>query len=367
MKATLRLLPLAIFFVVLTLTSCNKDENNGLSKTDATTEINEFNTSAAQDLQALTDADGLQALKEFFQLADTDDPFSRIGGHDRKSIKVFFRNKGKEFRSVFATQKAVAGRTQGDEPFDYSAHKGLYAWNASLQKFELVGQSDIIRIQFPTEGSPTNNAELKLSAYSEVEIFDEEFEESYYQPSVLKASLLVNQVQLASIDLNIQWHDSGIPITADIIVFVKPFTAILSFDDSNTSSSSLSVSLVRDLETIAAVSVTAKYKNSTKTAPNLTAIEGFVQLKNLKLAGSINISGMDASLDGDPNKYVHLALYSDGKKVGDIIFINENVNGFPEFVAYLRYSDGSKEKLENVFEPVMEELEELTEGLDDNG
>lgn len=339
--------------LLMALTACNNDdEDNGqLSKSEAQGKISSFNSSATADLQALSDTEGLEAVKEFFALVDQDDPFGKIGT-DQKKIKSFLQTKGREFRSVFAPA-SISGRTNG-EGFDFDANKGVYEWNFVEQVFEKTDESTIISIKFPTEGSETNDAELQLTAYTE-QFIDDEFGGSY-EPTLLEAAIRVNGAEKASLELEIAYDDAGFPVAADITLAVAPFAANLSFDNSGSTTSSLSVSLTKSNETIVATSVTVKYTDSSKSEESLSKIEGYVQLKNMKLQGIVDLTNDNPETLND---VVKLAVYIDSKKVGDVVFVT--VDGTDE--AYLQYADGTKEKLDVVFEPVISELESMETDL----
>src|SRR5690606_16152649 len=95
-----KLLIAGAFALSFGLTSCDKDDNNNgsqLSRTEAKSEITAFNNTAKSSIQNLANADGLQAVKDFFQLVSEDDPFGRIGTDERK-IRTFLREKGTEFK-----------------------------------------------------------------------------------------------------------------------------------------------------------------------------------------------------------------------------------------------------------------------------
>jgi hypothetical protein len=364
MTITRKLFSVAALSALLGLVSCNKDDeksNSQLSKNDAKQAIATFNSSASSDLQGLADADGLKAVQDFFQLVDTDDPFGRVST-DHKKVRAFFQKKGKDFRNVFVPLKSSSARTQGDQPYNYNESKGVYTWNPSLEQFEKTGSSDIVKIQFPTEGSATNNAELQLTAYSEKAVYDPDFDETHYEPTVLKASLFVNSVKVSYLDLAVNWDEKGFPLTASITFNVTPYTATVSFDVSNSTSSSLKFSLLKDQQTLIATNVTVKYKDSSKSEESLKSVEGFVQFKNMKLQGTVDAEAANQQ-QVDWNKIINVDLYSDGKKIGDVVFVEEN----SEYVAYLQYADGTKEKLETVLQPVVDEINKLADDLNTNG
>jgi hypothetical protein len=362
-----KFLSLAALSLIIGLSSCNDDDTKGsqVSKDEAKTTIAQFNTDAVDDLQSLSNSSGLEAIKDLADLTETDDPFGRMGGTDKKKIKHFFQKKGRDFKTIFAANKAVAGRTAEDDPFDFEAKLGVYEWNPELGEegaFEKTGESEIIEIQFPTEGSTTNNARLELTEYSEVEVYDEEWEEYSYQPELLTAFLFVNDVKAVSLHLESAWDELGFPLTVDITLSIDEFKLDIAFDDSGATTSSLSVSLLRNTETVVATSVTVKYGDDSKSEESLKTIEGFVQLKNLKLQGDINVEAANNS-EINWNDIINLALYSDNKKLGDVVFVEED----GEFIAYLQYADGTKEKLDTILQPVLDELEELESELETNG
>ena len=108
--------------------------------------------------------------------------------------------------------------------------------------------------------------------------------------------------------------------------------------------------------------MTATYKDNTKSEESLKKIDGFVQVRNLKLEGTIDVEAANQS-QVNWNDIVKLALKADNEKIGDIIMVDENETP----VAYLQYADGSKEKLETVLKPVLDEVDALRGDLEVNG
>jgi hypothetical protein len=343
-------------------TSCDNDDDakseSQLSKSEAKAKISSFNASTKSDLQDLGKASGIDAVNDLFDLLRTDDPFGKIGT-DKKSIRTFFRAKGKDFRKVFVQPGAVNGKSAGDEPFDFNENKGVYEWNDELQSFVRTGNSDVITIKFPLQNSSTNNGQLILKAYSEVEVYNEEYEETTYEPALLNAELYVDNAKVASLYLEVEWTDAGFPVKASIMATVTPFKLNVEFSDKDATSSYINISLLRNTETLVSTSFTAKYKNNSKDEESLTGVDGFIQVKNLKVQGSVNLEEASKT-EVDWNKVVKAALYDDNQKLGDIVFVEEQ-DGFE---TYLQYADGSKEKLETALQPVVDELEKLKGDLD---
>lgn len=357
-----KLLGVVALSAAVTLSSCNKDDdgNGAIPKNEAQSAITAFNTKAKSDLQELSNAEGMAAVQDFFSLTNTDDPFSRIATTDKNKVRAFLHKRGQSFKSIFGPAGKASGRTQGSEPFDFDSHKGVYVWNSKTEAFELTDEANNIRILFPTEGSTTNDAELILSAYAEVEINNEEG--TSYEPSILKASVKHNGTVVASLDLNITWDEAGFPLTADITASTAPFSYNISFDVSGSTTNTLAISVTKNQETLLATSIAVNYKDTSKSEESLKNIDGYVQFLNMKLQGTINVEAANQS-NVNWNDIVKLALYADGKKLGDVIMVDEN----QETVAYLQYADGSKEKLETVLQPVIDELNALGEDLKVNG
>ncbi len=355
-----KLLVAGAFALSFGLTSCDKDDNNNgsqLSRTDARAEISAFNTATKSSLQNLANADGLLAVKDFFQLVSEDDPFGRIGT-DEKKIRDFLRDKGAEFKKVFLPAGASKGRVGDDNGFDFESNKGVYSWDEEAGEFVFTGDANIIVIFFPTNESSANNAELRISAYEEVLVTDE-YGDSYYQPVTLVASVFVDATKVAQLDLDMDYDAGGFPVAADVSLFVAPFTASFAIDVTGATSSTVYVSLKEGQEVLTAASLTVKYTDASKNEESVSSLEGYVQVKNLKLQGSVNL----LSTSTDFNDFVKLALYANNKKVGDIVF--ETKNG--QQVASIRYADGTKEKLEDLLQPVLDELDALAGDLNVNG
>lgn len=364
MIITKRLLSLAALAAIIGFTSCDNDDDQKdstqLLKTEAKAKISSFNSSAKTDLQNLSGAEGLKAIGDLFELVDTDDPFGRTSA-DRKKLHHFFQKKSKDLKDIFS--KNIAGRT-AEEPFNFEGNLGIYAWNPELGEageFEYIDNAEVIEIQFPTEGSTTNDAQLTLTAYSEIEFFDEEFEETYYEPTLLNASLHVDQVKVASIYLEAEWNQDGFPLAASLMLQVAPYKLNIEFDDSSVNSSYVNISLLQNQETLVAIATTVKYKDGSKSEGSLSSVDGYLQVKNLKVQGTINGDALNEQ-EINWNDVVKVALYDGDKKLGDIIHVEEN----GAYVAYLQYADGSKEKLETVLQPVVDEIEKLKEDLDVN-
>ncbi|MEP5613512.1 MAG: hypothetical protein ABJP45_14770, partial [Cyclobacteriaceae bacterium] len=138
------------------------------------------------------------------------------------------------------------------------------------------------------------------------------------------------------------------------------------FDDSEVSTTSLAVALLLNGENLVGVDVDVEFDSEDKL--ELKSISGDVSYRTLKIVGSVSDDQMNNSEDGDPNDYIDLALFVGEDKAGDIVFIFEEIvedgETYEDYVAYVEYADGTKEKLEEILEPVINEIDQLLEDFE---
>ncbi len=364
-----KILSIAAIALIFGLSACNHDDedksSSDLSKTDAKAKINSFNTTATQDLQDLSSSQGLKAITDLSNLSTIDDPFGGRSKTDKRKVKAFLRRKGQTFKKVINNRYNPSSGRSKEDGFNFEANTGIYTWNEATQQFDKTGESDIIKIFYPSEGSQTNNSELRLNAYTEVELYDEEFEEYVYEPTSIDAEVFVDAVKVASLDATITWDPSDFPLTANITASVVPFTASVTFDVTANNKNTLTASLTRDSHTLFATSIAVLYSSSDKSDENIETVSGFVQLIDLKVDGSIDVKGID-QVQGeeiDYNDFVNLTVTAENTKVGKVVFANETDNGDEITVAYIEYADGTKEKLEDLIQPVIDELDNIEEDI----
>jgi len=206
-------------------------------------------------------------------------------------------------------------------------------------------------MQFPTEGSPENNAEFVISELS--------FEEVafVYLPTQASSYLRVDETEVANLSFAVTWSAFGFPDTANIRVDLTPFSYTLGFDNLASTSSSLLSSLRLDGVEILGVDVDVNFEDDFKT--DITSVEGYVLYHNLKIDGSVMIPTAEEGQDPSQNinDFINLEVLIDGSKVGDIVVIDDDA------VLYIQYLDGTLEELEVLFEGAISDIEEIIEGL----
>jgi hypothetical protein len=341
---TLRTL-LVIFFFSLLVASCGDDEQKvSPAKTKAAFE--NVNATLASDLSDLQSSPGFSAMGALADLTSTSSPFGRLKSVGPKDVKAYLKTSITSLRSVITN--AASGnnaKVSGSEPFDYNANKGTYEWNGEgWTKTE----GTIIKIIFPTEEGQPNNAEFQLTAYEEVAITGEFGTE--YNPTLIEATLNVDDVKRAEIDLEAEYGNSGEPKFINLYLLFDPFTIELDLNDKNTLSSSVSVSLSKSGETLVGFGVTLNYSDASKDEESIIKVSGYVQLLNVRFVAVL-----------DENSQ-HIYVKVNGDSAGEIIFVTETDpdTGFLHDVAYVKYNDGTQEPLSDL----LADLEAQWESLD---
>jgi len=357
---------LSCLLSALIVTSCgdsDSDEPRVLTKEQAQATLNSMSSDATADIIEITQSEGFTALTKFFDLSSTSNLFGARIERDSKSIKSIFISRVRQFKQVFIPGNSVSALDNHDSAFDFQAHWGVYEYNPDTGEFEKTSENvEMIVVKFPTEGSQVNNATLRITAYEEeliIEMIDGVVVDEYYSPTVIRADLTVDEVLLVDLDLQLSYSSNGDPVSGNISLFLNPFRFSLIFDDSQSTVASLSASILKGEETIAAVELTVTFVNQEKE--DVEKLEGFIQYRDVKLQGSIDVLGLEAleegNIDGDPNDFINLALFIGADKIGDIVLVEEVIDGVEEIVLYVEFADGSRERLEDILEQVIMELD----------
>ena len=339
----------ALVLPSLILFSCEDDSETteNVNPDQAKLEISMLADQMSSDIMQLTESDGVNgALDLLYLLEDFD--FSARKTDDKSVV----REKLHLIASYFVYGPSARVGTDDDEVFSFDDIKGLYVWNPDTEEFD-KSASEFFVVLFPTEGSATNNAELKISKLKLITIMDsyDGYVDEYQLPTEIEAYLKIDEVEVITLDFLVAWSTDGFPDKAEVELFVSPFTFTLGFDQSFPQKSSLVTSILLDGEAIVGVDVDVEFESTAKE--EVAIVEGFVQYYNLKLAGKVEVPSFEEEENGDINDFFDLELLLDDEKIGDIIF--------EEDLAYVVYADGSRELLEDIIEPIVADLEEFFE------
>lgn len=354
LKSSFRLMTI-LFATVVFLTACEKEETVRLSATDAKESLIAVDATLSAELNNFSNAEGFKALEQLASLTNGGTLFTTARIQDaRKNPSAYVRVGIQNLQSIIS-EASASGRSQGDEPFNYAEHKGVYTWNPSLQDFEFTSQSNIVELRFPTEGSSTNNAVFRLTNYAEVET---PFGDEPYSPTDIEATLDINNVKQASLSLAAEYKSDGTddPVFADISYFVSPYTLDINLDDTKPSISTFSQYLSKNNDKLIGWALTASYKGA-KVESNISKLEGTVQLASA-IFTIVFTAPTDPTAVPDINDILKINVTVDGKIAGKIIWVTEA--GALEPSPYIQYNDGSQQKLSELFELLEAELNGLT-------
>ncbi len=332
---------------VIFLASCSSEEN-GLGPENASDQINEVAGELNDDVVTLVQSDGVDGALTLIDLIDNSSHFGRIAPYQMDDNRAYVTNQIGQISYSFTTGIA---RLLNEEPADFVENKGVYEWNFDLEDFEKTEESDFIIIHFPTEGSTTNNAKFRLTEFTVVEIDFEELPTSIKADLTIDEDPLVEEDPIIDLVFAVNYDTNGNPETADISLDVIPFALEVDFDDTETSTTSLAVTLLLEGENLVGVDVDVEFDTADKLEP--VFIEGYVQYLRLKILGDINLT-FNIDTD-DPNDFVNLELLISEEKAGDIVY--------DEDLAYVQYSDGSRELLEEILQPVIDEIDQVIEDI----
>jgi hypothetical protein len=328
-------------YVLILLTfivaSCGDDEQKvSPAKTKAAFE--NLNSQLATDLADLQAAPGFTAMNSLADLTSASSPFGRLKSVKPKDVRGYLKTSVTSLRSMITNASSGNARVSSDEPFNFNAKKGTYTWSAANQGWSVALGGSIIKIIFPTAGaeSTNNNAEFQLTAYSEVSFTDEWGTE--YNPTVIQATLKVDGTKKAEIDLEAEYSQTTWePIFIDLYLFFDPFSIELNLNDKKSTSSSVSAKLSKNDKTLIAFGVTVNYVNSSKEEPN--KVSGYVQLLNVRFVADIDENGQS------------IVVKVNGDTAGKIIIVEEEDPNYPGYyieVPYVKYNDGTQEKLSDL-------------------
>jgi hypothetical protein len=348
MKKQNLILSLLLLTVLLGVVSCGDDEAGRASKDEVKAAFESANDQISSDLNTFSNSSGYEAMNQLSILTDESNPFGRKSSRKREQVIENLKAGVYAIRGIVKHSTAHA-RTNGDEPFNFNANKGVYEWDPETETFVFADESEIIEIWFPTEGSATNNAEFRMSAYEEQATPDGD---EPYSPTLIKASIFVDDTKELELDAEVEYGNDDQPVKGDIYYFVNPFALEISFDDTKTKSSSFSESLSKSGKVLIGFGATVNFQDASKDESSINSASGYVQLADLKFVASAKAT---QSSSGDINDFVTITIKVKNKVGGKIILEQDEMTG--EIVAFVKFNDGTTEPLEDLLQDLSFELE----------
>lgn len=338
----------ALFLTTALLaSSCDDDETKTLAPDQAKSAMQTVDSELASTLEDFANAEGLLAIEDLAYLTDDESPFGSRFKTDKRDIKKNLKKSLGVFRNIF-TPKDGAVRTNADEPFDFDSNLGVYTWSPN-GFWVKTASTTAIKLIFPTEGSTTNNAEFILTNYEEEATPNGD---EAYSPTAIEAELKIDGTKVASLDLEARYGANDEPNFADIVYFLAPFSFEVHLDDTKSSESSYSETLLKDNKVVIGAGVTVLYSGSVKIDSNIKTLKGYVQLLTVKFDGTIDVAGASsATSSGNPNDYIVIKITIDGDVAGEIVLVDDE--------PYIEYTDGSTQSLSSIFNSLSEALDDL--------
>lgn len=337
--------------IMLCVTSCGDDEAGRASKAEVKAAFQAANDQISNDVDDFSSSSGYEAINQLSVLTDESNPFGRKSSHTREQAIENLKAGVYAIRGILQ-HSTTHGRTKSDEPFIFNDNKGVYEWNFQEEIFLRTDDSEIIEIWFPTEGSLTNNAEFRMSAYEEVLTPNGD---ELYSPTLIKASIFVDETKELELDADVEYGDEDQPLKADVYCFVNPFALDISFDDTQAKSTSFNESLSKSGTVLLGLGATVNFQDASKDEELIASVTGYIQLLDLKFI--VRIKAPTASSSTDINDFVTIAIKLRNKVGGKIILEQDGTT--EEFVPLVQYTDGSTEPLENLLQDLSFEIEDM--------
>lgn len=334
----------SVFFI-----ACSEDEEKKVTPEEAKAELNNMTADMSVKLDAMQEAEGFKAIGI---LNNMPDPFVDAKSSGKTTI---ITNIKKYTLPLFDKTKVKS--IEGN--FDFEFWWGTYTWDEAHQMWEVVFDNpaittdDKIVIIFPSDETDmyTNDATITINAYEEVELSVDGY--YYYEPIDIEANLVVNEVELLSIDFAAEWGSQGEPEMLDVEVFVLPFTFSIDFNIA-TASADANFEILYNSEPLFSVGLDATFADASMEMP--INVYGYIQYLSVKFEIDVdvqNINNLVAQVQANPlmytdeqilemlNNEIDAVVLINGVKAAEIEAQMNPITGepYPVFV----YTDGSSE------------------------
>lgn len=324
MKTKSLFLSLLLMSSIVVFNSCQKDDEDVLSKEEATVAINDTDQDFATVSDEISTSDGYVALEQVYSLNFfNDDSYTK---EDAKSqLKSALTEKSaKLLMSKFGGDISL-GTDFLDIDFDYYA--GTWTYNSYTQSFDYSEvPSDEIVVNYPSPASETNNVTLTYYDYSDTGL-------------KMKIEIDGNQVFYASVSLDNNVYTYVVELGAYKLVRVMTYTETETIS-SHAIKGSDNLELLKNDVTV--------YKHTISLAISSSETSGYVKveakqiIKSLELRVKVSFTANDMqNTNFDINDAIKISLYTTtGEKIGDFKF---EYDSDENLLVYIVFSNGDKE------------------------
>jgi hypothetical protein len=259
-----------------------------------------------------------------------------------------------------AYNKSVGSST----PFDFNSKVGTYTYSSSDSSWSHNPGGSKIVIMYPanySQGNSTNNAVLTVDRYTEINVATDTSHD--YLPTAMNANLTVDGAKVAGLDFTASYNPDGTPTALMLRLSVNPY--LLSINFTNQGATMVSdISLTKTGAVIFGFGATVNFMDASQKKVN-TVNGAYLQLTDIKLAGDINANAIDkanaSTFSGKEkaailNQNVNVAISYKGSQVGILDFEADSAKTSSNTVPYIKFNDGSIEKLSEYFKPVTDKI-----------
>jgi hypothetical protein len=282
----------------------------------------------------------------------------------------FINFLGEQLSKKFDKQFDIEYNTRESNRFNFSLYKGKYTWNYAAQQWNKTAGASFLA-QFPeVKTSSTNNCELALTDYTDKSCSIEG--ETTYLPTKVKGYFSKDNAKLIDIDFVADYNNYGIPKSASITAYAKPFTMKGSFTQETSSRFSASVSITDENKAVNNLSIEAKVIMSRSISNyddlddafdgdnGINSVTFTITQEKLAFVGSIDLKTIrqhdfDDMTAAEINDCGSIKVQYNGKNVADLKV--REVSG--DKLLYIYYKDGTSENTEIYYDQLVAHLEDV--------
>jgi hypothetical protein len=369
MKTSIKFLLLFSLAATIGFLSCSKDEDTILPADEAKTEV----VNAVNEIKgSIDDIMEAEAMKAMLFMMELEPEFA-------KSLQTSYAIvTPKNLLNCISNPK----ENKLFKPSSFAKHEffdpGTYEYNFTTNTFDLVDTHSLIVIRFPSNQAAydanTNNAEAALTQFvvQTYTLFDD-WDQTWYDievPTAVKGYLDVDNVRVLTVDYSASFQYNSnqtdiLPQTLALNITLTPYSFTMSFSGSGVNYAT-ALSFKKGNDVIAEYDVTVKLTADLwDEAPE--KMSGHFQITPLKVKGFINMFAVEQAANQTP---ANVALMNENIDVSLIHVELNRTLGYIEARAFvtdwgesiepvLVYEDGTWQKLETIFQPIVNDLDNM--------
>jgi hypothetical protein len=246
--------------------------------------------------------------------------------------------------------------------FSFGYYGGTYNWNLSTQTWDKTQNSQVV-INFPSEPFITsNNCTFRITDYSDA-IFTIN-DEAIYIPTMVKASLTKDGVEIFNIDFSATYVSSGfpVPVHATISLMLKPFNYSIEINKLTNTQFEITANLLIGAEhhtkLYSKVSLANDDYESLDIEEDINTVQFDYEKGDINVNGSWDIQSYNnlfyPSAD-DINGTIYCIVNYKQKKIGELRFKDVGA----EQSLFIYYKDGTSENTSIFYDPFINEFKAL--------